>query len=92
MHRFRLLSLLITPLVALLMFAPSALAVSHGGEGWYGATDDKTITLAMFGVMVFFVLVIILFSLLQAWLDHRKHARIDAKRNRESAVEWKGGW
>jgi peptidoglycan biosynthesis protein MviN/MurJ (putative lipid II flippase) len=92
MRRLRLFSVVLTPLVALLMFAPSALATSHAGEGLYGPTDDKTITLVMFAVMVFFVLVIVVFSLLQGWLDHRKHARIDAARNRKSSVDWKGGW
>jgi hypothetical protein len=32
------------------------------------------------------------FSLLQAFLEHRKHAREDAAKARKSAVEWKGGW
>ena len=46
----------------------------------------------MFIIMGLIVVIIVVFSLLQAWLDHRKHARQDAAKRRESAVEWKGGW
>jgi hypothetical protein len=78
--------------LAMLALAPSALAVTHGGEGLYGPTDDLTITNAMFIVIGFFVVIIIVFSLIQGRLEHRKHARLDAAKRRESAVEWKGGW
>ena len=40
--------------VTLLVFAPAALARAYGGEGWYGETSDKTITYAMYIVIVFF--------------------------------------
>ena len=90
--RSRILLLLSVALVAMLAFAPSALAVTHGGEGIYGPTNDKQITDAMFIVIAFFPTVIVVFSLIQAWLDHRKHARMDAEKRRASAVEWKGGW
>ena len=92
MHRLRTFALAFAPFVALLVAAPSALATTNNGEGLWGPTDDKTITLFMFGVMVSLVLIIVVFSLIQSWLDHRKHARIDAARARESATEWKGGW
>ncbi len=92
MRRIRLFTLLLAPVMALLAFAPQALAVTHNGEGIYGPTNDKTITEFMFGVMIFFVLVIVVFSVIQNWLDHRKHARIDAAKARESATDWKGGW
>jgi hypothetical protein len=85
---------LIGSAVALTMLAlcPSALAVTHDGEGLYGPTDDSEITNAMFLVMGFFVVVIIFFSLIQGWLEHRKHARVDAAKRRASSQEWKGGW
>jgi preprotein translocase subunit SecG len=85
---------LIGSAVALLLLAvaPSALAVTHGGEGIYGPTNDAVITNAMFIVMGFFVTVIIVFSLLQGRLEHRKHARQDAAKHRASSKEWKGGW
>jgi uncharacterized membrane protein len=84
--------MLFAPMALLLAFAPSALARTYSGEGLYGATNDKEITEWMFAVMIFFVLVIVVFSLLQAFLEHRKHAREDAAKARKSAVEWKGGW
>ena len=91
-RRTRTVLLLLVALIAMLAFAPSALAVAHDGEGIYGPTNDKQITDAMFIVIAFFPTVIVVFSLIQAWLDHRKHARLDAEKRRASAVEWKGGW
>ncbi len=76
----------------MLALAPSALAVTHGGQGIWGSTNAKTITYAMFIVMGLFIVLIIVFSLLQSWLEHRKHARVDAAKRRESSAEWKGGW
>ena len=72
--------------------APSALAVTHGGQGIWGATSDKTITYAMFILIGLFPLLIIVFSLIQGFLEHRKHARVDAAQRRASSAEWKGGW
>jgi hypothetical protein len=46
----------------------------------------------MFVCIGFFVVIIIVFSLIQGRLEHRKHARLDAAKRRASAVEWKGGW
>jgi preprotein translocase subunit SecG len=77
---------------ATLAGAPSALATTHGGQGIWGATSDKTITYAMFILIGLFPVIIIVFSLIQGWLDHRKHARVDAARRRASSAEWKGGW
>ncbi len=76
----------------MLAAAPSALATTHGGEGIWGPTSDQTITYAMFILIGLFPLLIIVFSLLQSWLDHRKHARVDAAKRRASSEEWKGGW
>ena len=85
---------LIGSAVVLTMLAtcPSAFAVTHGGEGLFGPTNDSQITNAMFLVMGFFVVIIIVFSLIQGRLEHRKHARIDAAKRRASSEEWKGGW
>jgi len=77
---------------SLLALSPSAFAVTHSGEGLYGPTNDKEITNAMFMVIAFFVVIIIVFSLIQGWLDHRKHARIDAAKRRATSTDWKGGW
>ncbi|HET9719476.1 MAG TPA: hypothetical protein VFP55_05315 [Solirubrobacteraceae bacterium] len=92
MHRARLLALFLWPMVTLLVVAPSALALAHGGQGIYGETNDVTITDAMFLVIAFFPAVILVFSLIQSWLDHRKHARMDAARRRAVSADWRGGW
>jgi hypothetical protein len=92
MRRNRILLVLGVALVALFVLAPSALAVAHDGEGIYGGTNDLTITNTMFIIIALFPTLIVVFSLIQAWLEHRKHARLDAAKRRASAVEWKGGW
>ena len=61
--------------IAFLALATTALAKNYGGEGWYGETTDKTITYAMYIVIVFFPTVIVILSLIQWRLDKRKHAQ-----------------
>jgi hypothetical protein len=82
--------------IALLMFAPAALASgfaeSGGGQGLYGETDDKVITNWMFLVIAFFPTVIVILSLIQWRLDKRKHARMDAAKRRAASSDWRGGW
>jgi hypothetical protein len=92
MRRARALAALIVFATALLALAPPALAHAGGGEGWYGPTTDQVITNAMFLVIIFFPTVIIVFSLLQWWLDRRKHARWDAAKRRAASADWRGGW
>ncbi len=90
-HRRKAL-LFLSLIPSMLALAPAALAQTYGGEGIWGPTNDLTITITMFIVIALFPTVIVVFSLIQAWLDHRKHARFDAAKHRESASEWKGGW
>ena len=92
MHRARRTALLLSPLAALLVLAPNAFALAHSGQGIYGETDDVTITTAMFIVIAIFPTVIVVFSLIQGWLDHRKHARMDAAKRRAVSADWRGGW
>jgi membrane protease YdiL (CAAX protease family) len=92
MRRARIISVLLTVLTTLLVLAPAALAKSYGGEGWYGETSDKTITYAMYLVIIFFPLVIIVFSLIQWRLDRRKHAKLDSAKRRAVSADWRGGW
>jgi membrane protease YdiL (CAAX protease family) len=92
MRRARLFAALLTVGTTLLVFAPEALAKSYSGEGWYGETSDKTITYAMYMVIIFFPLIITIFSLLQWRLDKRKHARMAAAKRRAANVDWRGGW
>jgi hypothetical protein len=60
-------------LLLALVAAPSALAAN--GQGWAGKASDKTITFFCFGVMIFFVLLVIGGSLIQGKLDKRKERR-----------------
>ncbi len=90
--RKRLATVLISAVTVLLVFASSAFAHNPGGQGLYGETNDTVITNAMFGVILFFPAVIIVFSLIQWWLDKRKHARMDAAKARAVSADWRGGW
>jgi hypothetical protein len=93
MRRRRFIVALIVFSVALLVFAPGALAHSDsGGQGWYGETNDTDITNAMFLVILFFPTIITLFSFIQWRLDKRKHARMDAAKRRSVSADWRGGW
>jgi uncharacterized BrkB/YihY/UPF0761 family membrane protein len=60
-------------LTTMLVAAPVALA--ENGEGWLGKADDKTVTFFCFGVMAFFVVLVIGLSLLQGALERRKEKR-----------------
>lgn len=85
-----LLALWVT--TAMLVAAPTALATTHGGQGIFGPTTDKTVTYAMFILIGLFPVIVIVFSVIQGWLEHRKHARVDAAKRRASSAQWKGGW
>jgi hypothetical protein len=63
-----------------------ALLASDNGEGLVGETDDKIITFVSLGVVVFFVVAVILLSILQARLERRKEQRKAAELRRR--VGW----
>ena len=94
MRRAQIIAALTTTALIVLATAPAALAtgVSHGGEVWYGETNDTVITNAMFLVIIFFPTVILVFSLITWRLDKRKHARMDAAKARAQNADWRGGW
>ncbi len=93
MIRRRFTAALLLVGVTLLTLAPTAIgAESGGGQGWYGETNDKVITNAMFIVIAFFPTVILILSLIQWRLDKRKHARMDAAKRRAASADWRGGW
>jgi uncharacterized membrane protein len=93
MRRARILIALTTLVGALLTFTPAALAhTANGGQGWFGESTDVSVTNVMFATIAFFPVVIIVFSLIQSWLDKRHHAREDAERARATSPEWRGGW
>jgi hypothetical protein len=64
---------LLSFLALMLVAAPSALA--DNGVGLAGPTTDKTVTFFCFGVMGFFVLLVVVLSLVQGHFDRRKEER-----------------
>ena len=62
------------------------LFASDNGEGLVGETDDRIITFVSLGVVVFFAVLVILLSALQAALDKRKEERKAAELRRR--VGW----
>ena len=87
----RLLWSLPTAAALLLLSAPAALAMNDG-RGFYGATDDKVVTLAGFILIIFFPTFILLASLLQKRLEKRKDARVAAARSHANGDRFSGGW
>jgi hypothetical protein len=69
----RAAAIFLMALTTMLVAAPMALA--HNGEGLVGKADDKTVTFFCFGVMAFFVVLVIGLSLVQGALDRRKERR-----------------
>ena len=59
--------------------ALAAPAVAKNGEGLVGETNDKIITLFCLGLVCFFVLVVILGTLIQSRLERRKEQRKAAR-------------
>jgi uncharacterized membrane protein YphA (DoxX/SURF4 family) len=87
----RLFLTLFTSAVLLLMLVPAAFA-SNDGRGFYGATNDKVIVEAAFGLIIFFPLLALVLSLIQWRLDKRKEARKAAEKARIGDARWHGGW
>ncbi len=69
----RSVAALLAALTALLLAAPAALA--DNGTGLAGPTSDKTVTFFCFGVMGFFVVLVVVLSLVQGSLERRKERR-----------------
>ncbi len=64
---------LLSTLALMLAAAPAALA--DNGVGLAGPTTDKTVTFFCFGVIAFFVILVVAMSLLQGKLEKRKEQR-----------------
>lgn len=92
MRRARIMIALTVFVGTLLTYAPAALARDDGGQGWWGESTDKQVTMIMFGTIAFFPTLILVLTLIQWRLDKRKHAREDAARAREASADWRGGW
>jgi uncharacterized BrkB/YihY/UPF0761 family membrane protein len=69
----RAAALFLLALTTMMVAAPMALA--ENGEGWLGKADDQTVTFFCFGVMAFFVILVIGMSLIQGALERRKAKR-----------------
>ena len=89
--RLKKFILFLAPIVVLLACADPALAVTHGGEGLYGPTNDVSITNMMFALIGFFPALIIVMSLWQAFAERRRHRKLAATRAAEQAND-KPGW
>ena len=92
MRRARFMIALTLFIGTLLTIAPAAFGRDDGGQGSFGETNDKQITEAMFMVIAFFPVVIVVLTLIQRRLEKRKHARMDAARARQANADWRGGW
>ncbi len=68
----RAAALFVLALTSMLVAAPMALA--DNGRGLIDA-DDKTVTFFCFGVMAFFVILVVGMSLIQGALERRKERR-----------------
>jgi uncharacterized protein YggE len=79
--RMRLRALAITAVLTLssLAFTASAFA-SDNGQGLYGETDDRIVTVFGLGLVVFFTLIIVIGSAIQGALDKRKEEKKAAQR------------
>ncbi len=80
----RLLASALVLATSLALAAPAF--ASDNGEGLLGETDDRIVTFISLGVIVFFVLVVITGSAIQAKLDKRKQQRKAAELRRR--VGW----
>jgi hypothetical protein len=69
----RTVAALLSFLVLSLALAPMALA--DNGVGLAGPTTDKTVTFFCFGVIFFFVILVVVMSLIQGKLEKRKERR-----------------
>ena len=65
---------------ALVLATAAPAMASHAGEGWAGELNDKVITFFSLGVMLFFVLVIVVFSWIQGRLERNKDAKKAAQK------------
>jgi len=69
--RLRAIAISAAVTIGSLFLAGSAFA-SDNGQGVYGETDDKVVSIFGLGLVVFFTLLVVVFSAIQAALDRRK--------------------
>ena len=69
----RTVSALLSIVALMLVAAPAAMA--DNGVGLAGPTTDKTVTFFCFGVIAFFVVLVVVMSLIQGKLEKRRERR-----------------
>jgi hypothetical protein len=77
--------------IAFGVLAPVA-AAHDGGEGLYGETDDKVVTMAGFILIAGIPVMLLIFTLIQQGLDRRKDRRLAAAKARKARADMRGGW
>ena len=76
--RIRTVLTAIVAIATSLVLSAPAMA-SGAGEGLAGETNDKAVTFFCLGVLLFFVLVIVVGTLIQSSMEKRKDAQKQAK-------------
>jgi hypothetical protein len=76
--RIRTVLTAVAAFAASLVLSAPAMA-SGAGEGLAGETNDKAVTFFCLGVLLFFVLVIVVGTLIQSSMEKRKDAQKQAK-------------
>ena len=78
----------------LALSAPAALAYpgKDGGEGTWGLTNDRVVTMAGFLIIAGFPVLIAVLSALYYITDHRRVARLNAAKARKARSDVRGGW
>jgi hypothetical protein len=90
MRAVRAIAAMSASAAALLLAVPTALA--DAGEGWWGETNDKSVTNVMFLTIIFFAVLVTVLTIIQSRLDKRKHERLEARKRRAANADWRGGW
>ncbi len=78
----------------LALSAPAALAYpgKDGGEGTWGLTNDRVVTMAGFFIIAGFPVLILLLSIAYSVLENRRLRRLSADKARRARADLRGGW
>ena len=78
----------------LALSAPAALAYpgKDGGEGTWGLTNDRVVTMAGFLIIAGFPVLILILSIAYSVLENRRLRRLSASKARAARADVRGGW
>ncbi|RKQ91146.1 hypothetical protein C8N24_0965 [Solirubrobacter pauli] len=78
----------------LALSAPAALAYpgKDGGEGTWGLTNDRVVTMAGFFIIAGFPVLILVLSIAYHSLENRRLRRVKAEKARRARADVRGGW